>query len=74
MNELYSEWVYFHTIAKETGGEDWFEDLSQTPYEIRKDVEAVLEEIKKHLDSGDQEFIMKFRYNFRPPYCSSINI
>lgn len=74
MNELYSEWVYFHTKVKETGGEDWFEDLSQCPPEIRKDVESVLEEVKEHLDSGDQEFIKKFRYNFRPPYCSSVKI
>lgn len=74
MNELYSEWVYFHMKVKETGGEDWFEDLRQVPSGIRKDVDAVLEEIKERLDSGDLEFIKKFRYNFRPPYCSSVQI
>lgn len=74
MNELYSEWVYFHTKVKETGGEDWFEDITKCPPEIRKDVDEVLNEIKEHLDSGDQEFMMKFRYNFRPPFCSSVKV
>jgi hypothetical protein len=73
--EKYLEWVDFHTRIKQIGsGEEWFEKVDECPFQILKDIEAVLADIKEHLDSGDTEYINKFRYNFRPPYCSSIKL
>lgn len=73
--EKYLEWLDFHTRIKQIGsGEEWFEKVDESPFLVLHDVEAVLKDVKEHLDSGDLEYIWKFRYLFRPPFCSSIKI
>lgn len=73
--ERYLELTNFHARIKQIGrGEEWFEKVDECPFLVLDDVEAVLIDIKEHLDSGDLEYIDKFKYCFRPPYCSSIKL
>ena len=73
--ERYLELTELHTRMKQiNGGEEWFEKIDTCPFQILSDVEAVFADIKEHLDSGDLGYIDKFKYCFRPPFCSSIKL
>ena len=69
MKTLIEELKEFHKRIEETGGVDWFEDITTYDKTVYYNVSEILEE------AGDNpEFFMRLRYNYRPMYCSSVSL